>query len=275
MSATIRELTSSRSMQIDELTGDDTHILRYAVTGTAYQEKAKELVKAFAPLRVDGLFRATIEIDTDPDTISEGIGRGVWEATVTYTTKDIGEPTFSFDTTGSDVHVQQNINSINTYFPADPAVQGFWKGAINVTPDGVQGVDIATGAFTWTETYSYESDDPRLSTDYRYTLSELTATVNNAAFRGYEAGEVLLVGAQATNSGTNIIEVTYNFAVSKNEENIIIGDITVPFKKGWDYLWVQYQDVEGGGLFILQEPQSVTIDQVYEYTDFSLLEIGD
>ena len=160
-------------------------------------------------------------------------------------------------------------------FEWEMAVQGFWKGAINVTPDGVQGVDIATGAFTWTETYSYESDDPRLSAAYRHTLSELTATVNNAAFRGYEAGEVLFVGAQATNSGTNIIEVTYNFAVSKNEENIIIGDITVPFKKGWDYLWVQYQDVEGGGLFILQEPQSVTIDQVYEYTDFSLLEIGD
>jgi hypothetical protein len=52
-----------------------------------------------------------------------------------------------------------------------------------------------------------------------------------------------------------------------------MGDITGIDKKGWEYLWVRYQDAEDADVLVKQ-PAAVYVEQVYPYGDFSLLGIG-
>ncbi len=46
-------------------------------------------------------------------------------------------------------------------------------------------------------------------------------------------------------------------------------------KRGWDYLWVRYADVEDPtAKMLVQRPMAVYVEQVYPYRDFSGLGIG-
>jgi len=52
-----------------------------------------------------------------------------------------------------------------------------------------------------------------------------------------------------------------------------VGDIQNINKKGWEYLWVRYGDVEDQKVLIKQ-PESVYIERVYDSANFALLGIG-
>ena len=57
--------------------------------------------------------------------------------------------------------------------------------------------------------------------------------------------------------------------------NIVIGDITVPAKGGWEYLWVLYEDQEDAtAKRIVKRPIAAYVEQVRESGNFSLLGIG-
>jgi len=76
---------------------------------------------------------------------------------------------------------------------------------------------------------------------YRGTLFALTGKVNSAAFKGCAAGECLFLGAAGSKRGADDWEIAYRFAASPNRTNIVIGEITVASKKGWEYLWARLQ----------------------------------
>ncbi len=44
--------------------------------------------------------------------------------------------------------------------------------------------------------------------------------------------------------------MTFKFAVSPNAWNIRIGSMLIPFKYGWDYLWVRWADMKQNGVTI-------------------------
>ena len=52
-----------------------------------------------------------------------------------------------------------------------------------------------------------------------------------------------------------------------------VGDIVNVNKKGWEYLWVRYGDVEDQKVLIKQ-PESVYVERVYEPGNLTLLGIG-
>ncbi len=147
-----------------------------------------------------------------------------------------------------------------------------YGGLIGVTDDGVEGVDIDTAVSTFTETaYFYPWF---LTSNYVAFLSRAYGCVNNMPFRGFAEGEVRFLGASgAYRRGDKAIELTFKFAVSPNAWNIQIGNMLIPFKYGWDYLWVRWADMKRGGVTV-KVPIEAYVEQVYYGMNFGLLGIG-
>jgi hypothetical protein len=226
----------------------------------------------------------------------EYLGDKAWQLEVSYVSdgaNDDQQPdplkrSRSFDTGGATQHITQAIPSslfpegeqrFHTGSPAAPNM----KGAIGVDGDTVQGVDIVVPQLTWTETY----DVPTLyvTTAYIKKVSQLTGTVNNAAFRGFAEGEVLFMGASGSqqwdqDKGDGPWSLSYKFVASANQGQektfpaIKIGDIENIAKDGHDYLWVRYEDaVENSTL--LKKPKFVYVNKVYRRGNFKDLGIGE
>jgi len=77
--------------------------------------------------------------------------------------------------------------------------------------------------------------------------------------------------ASGSKRGDGAWEITYDFASSPNREGLTIGAITDIDKKGWEYLWVLYSDVEDGGM-LAKQPRAVYVEKVYEEGDFAKLD---
>ena len=87
------------------------------------------------------------------------------------------------------------------------------------------------------------------------------------------------MGASGRRTGDDpddLWEITYNFSVQRNQTDLDIGGITVATKRGWDYLWVRYEDqISSDSKSVLKKPVAVYIEKVYYGTDFTSLGIGN
>jgi hypothetical protein len=225
----------------------------------------------------------------------EYLGDQAWQLEVSYS-KDGGESeeqrdpmkrSRSFDTGGGTQHVTQAIgsdafpNGEQRFHTGSPAAPNMF-GAIGVDGDSVNGVDIIIPQLTWTE--SYDVPNQYVSTNYIKTVSSLTGTVNNAAFRTFAAGEVLFAGASGSqqwdsDKGDGPWNLSYKFIASPNQGSgktlpaITVGAVTNVEKDGHDYLWVRYEDsVANDTLF--KRPKFVYVNKVYRRADFSQLGLG-
>lgn len=107
---------------------------------------------------------------------------------------------------------------------------------------------------------------------YRGTLFNLTGKVNNASFKGLAAGECLFLGASGAKRGSDDWEITFRFAGSPNRTGITVGGIS---KKGWEYLWVRYADVEDtASNTLVKRLVAAYVEKVYEEGNFAALGIG-
>jgi len=87
---------------------------------------------------------------------------------------------------------------------------------------------------------------------------------------GRIVGQVVQLGQQDVDW-----EITFRFAASLNRTGISVGSITGIAKKGWEYLWVRYADVEDAGSnTLVKQPVAAYVEQVYEYGNFAALGIG-
>jgi hypothetical protein len=116
-----------------------------------------------------------------------------------------------------------------------------FKGAIGVTADSVEGVDITVPVYHFAETHYLA--DAVVTLAYKLTLFALTGRVNNSAFKGFAAGECLFLGAAGTKRGSGDWEVGYRFAFSPNVTGLTVGDITGINKKD-SHLCVRYADCD-------------------------------
>ena len=98
----------------------------------------------------------------------------------------------------------------------------------------------------------------------------------SASFKGMAAGECLFLGAAGSQRGSGEDwEINFRFAGSPNRTGITIGTITGIAKKGWEYLWVEYEAEEDSSANrIVKRPVAAHVEKVYEEGDFSILEIG-
>jgi len=270
-SITVEELQDSREI----VTGANASAtFRYIVRGTADESEALIALRDASPSSWGTLVRASRQVR--PIFVEvEQPERCIWEGTVSYAKYSRSEPpatgdsVFSFDTGGGTQHITQSLATTGVYPPGADR----HGGAIGVTGEGrIEGVDITVPIYNFSETHYIAAEEVTLG--YKLTLASLTGKVNDAPWKGFSGGEVLFLGASGSRRGTEDWEITFRFAASPNRTGITIGSITGISKKGWEYLWVLYETVEGDEGAV-KRPKAVYVEQVYEYANFALLGIGD
>lgn len=248
--------------------------LRYKVTDTTSDTVARIIATTSTATTFDVYGDASVvlwreRIDIEP------ISDDMWEAIVYYSAivLPVNESSFSFDTGGGSQHITQSIQTVQSV-PAPPNFSApNHKGAIGVTPDSVEGVDVVVPVYQFSETYVFASS--AVDGAYKAALFYLTGRVNDDTFRDFAAGEVLFLGAGGSKRGDGLWEIQFRFAASPNATGLVIGDITGVNKKGWEYLWVRYKDeVDGTAKGIVKTPEAAYVEQVYYEGDFDGLGIG-
>ena len=134
-------------------------------------------------------------------------------------------------------------------------------------------MDITVPVYNFTETHYVATG--LVTGAYKAALFALTGKVNNATFRGFAPGEVLFQGASGSKRGPDDWEITYRFAASPNVSGLVVGSMTGISKRGWEYLWVRYEDAEDtAAKALVKQPLAVYVEQVYPYGNFAGLGIG-
>ncbi len=264
MAVTVHEKWESRPTTTGENPSVD---LIYAVRGTDSDLEAKAALAAASPVLYDGLVRQSRHI--------ERVAEEVWEGTVRYGRKEppeTGDSSYQFDTGGGTQHITQSLTTKGRYPAPGFAAPGF-GGAIGVTHEDVEGVDITVPVYSFSETHYVDME--HVTDAYKMALFALTGKVNSGAFRNFAAGEVLFLGASGAKRGEDNWEIGFRFAASPNVTDLRIGHITIAAKRGWEYLWVRYTDVEDvGAKMLVKQPVAAYVEQVYEECDFAGLGIG-
>ncbi len=263
MTVTVEEKWESRETTL----GDGSSVdLLYIIRGTDDDVTAHADLLATAPVFYGGLVRQSSHI--------ERIAEETWEGTVRYgklEPPETGDSSFSFDTGGGTQHITQSLATVGAYAASGPAPN--FGGAIGATRDSVEGVDITVPVYNFSETHSIGT--LLVTAAYKATLFYLTGTVNNGPFRGFAQGEVLFLGASGSKRGQEDWEITYRFAAGPNVLGLAVGEITGIAKRGWEYLWVRYEDAEDtAAKALVKRPVAVYIEQVYPWGDFAGLGIG-
>jgi len=230
------------------------------ITGAADETTAQAVADANVPATFLGMFLQDYSISER--------GGGLWDVTINYSPVDRSEPAVSFETSGGTQTITQALATIGTYTNDDPVID--FKGAIRPSDQSVEGCEITVPVFNFTETHYFPVSSP----PSQATIFGVTGKVNSDAFRGFAIGEVLFLGASGSQQGDEDWQVDYSFAASPNVTGLSIGGITGITKRGWDYLWVYYANVQDDtGKVVRRVPRQVNVEQVYQYTPFSGLGI--
>lgn len=272
MPATLIELFEGRSQDIS---GKLSAVIPYAIIGATDEDDAKATALASIPTTHNGIPRSGISG-------LECINASTWKVTARYQQPDssggsdtaVLENTFTFETGGGTQNVKQSRGYLSRrYSDDDPSGGTLVESAINFDGENVNGVDIVIPQYQWSETYWWAT----ASDAFKAIIANNTGCYNNATFRGFAAGEVLFLGASGTKQGNGWWQITYKFAYSKNQASLSIGTsgITVAAKKGWDYLWIRYEDaIDAAMSNRIKKPVAAYIEEVYQPADFSVLGIG-
>lgn len=272
MAAIVSEKPESRRC------GDDFAEIGYTVRNEADGSAARAAVLAAAPATYDG--KALDDVQVDPVFVdSTNAAACIWDAVARYALADAvplaaGESSFIFETSGGTQHITQSRSTISRT-PAPGGTAPDFKGAIGVSSDGksVEGVDIVVPVYEFAETHI--KTDASVTAAYKAILFGLTGRTNDATFKGLAAGECLFLGASGSKRGDGNWEISFRFAGSPSVTNEPVGDITVPAKKGWEYLWVLYEPApDDTAKAVVAKPKAAYVERVYRSGDFSTLGIG-
>jgi hypothetical protein len=200
-------------------------------------------------------------------------GYAQYKVAVNYEQKkhNTGEWTFSFDTTGATFKLKIAREHLGTYFPPGTPLADTNPnhGAIGRKLDGeCEGADIVVPALKLSVTFRFPVGI--VSIPYVKILAGATGCTNSSPFLGFNAGELLFLGATGADGSSAETEVGFQFAASKNQSGLQLGDITGIVKSGHAYLWVEFEpDVDSGGKSVVSKPLRVNVERVYDAIDFA------
>jgi len=256
----------------------------YVIADTPKEADDYQAVQEFANANVPATY-ANLTIDSVK---IRRKGPDVWDCEAQYRAQSQTQgqqPTYPFKVrttlsiTGEQAHITQSYATVGAY-SADGGDPPDFGGAIGVTRDRVEGVDIVVPKIEYSEEFTWQY--AQVNAAYLTILQNLAGKVNAGTFRGRAPGEVLFTGAEVTQTTGSPSEteltIAYRFAISPNIQSLQVGGMTISAKRGWDYLWVRYeQEVRsrgGGGKKLVLQPRYAYVEQVYLYADFGLLGIG-
>lgn len=259
---TFDEMPESRS----ETYRPPTFNLVYNAVG----EFRSDLVAAYAlnatpitVLRQTGtLFRQDLQIEPN--------GWSNYIITVPYAprTKEVGAATFSFDTTGGTLNLKCARQHIATYESSGVVAGNHHKGAIGVTKDGVEGVEVVTPVLKLN--YSFKHPAGQINETQARVIAGLTGSVNGDVWHGFQPGELLFLGGTGSDGTDAEAEVGYQFAASQNQSALSFGDINSIAKKGFEAYWVEFKNAVAEGN-AARQPWRVHIERVYDPIAFQLV----
>lgn len=278
MSVTIKERFNSRPRTVDK---NGAVELRYWAKGSDDDQVITDLALDTLPEDYIDLPRQRVRV--------EPLGAGIWDIVGEYAPNNrtnverrepepppkVGDVKISFDTTGGTKHITHSKETVQTVPAAGYTDVPDFHGGINVTDDGVEGVDVVVPQCTYAEEHQIAAATVTLA--YLNTLVGLTGKTNNATWRGFAAGELLFMGAKVDGRlGEDFYTVTFSFSASPNVTGLEIGGaIDGIAKDGHEYVWVATERVEDAtaGKLILR-PLAAYVERVYDAGDFSALGIG-
>lgn len=247
--------------------------LIFDVQGTGDEDEVLALIAppgGAAPAVYLGLLLE--DINVEPNWSDECINDGLWKVTVSYIRFE-NDTEFTFDTTGGTEHITQSLVDVASFGRPGETPPDF-KGAIGVTDDRVEGVDVTVPKLEFTETYQFL--DEEVGIDYKLTLSFLTGSVNQSDWKGYPAGTLKFMGAVGSKRGDDNWSITFRFAHNANRHlPYDVGEVTGVTNDGWHYVWTRYAEFEDGtAVSLARRPISVHVAQVAPTAEFSDLGIG-
>lgn len=259
--------------------------------GEIAEEALIDYVKSQAPRRLQGLPLESINVE-------EMYNLSNWAVNVSYGFSSSSTPDQAGESTRAEIEekagedcvdVSADIgagttNVIHSFTPPDGDLSDMAVAEgvtlrtdllINEQADGTAlGVDIYSPEMDYSETHIFNND--KMSTSYMVGVLENACVVNNISFRGFEAGEVLFVGASFNRSDADW-KVTFRFKIKRNETSISLPGFSRPFEKtGWKYLWVYSKETKtevGEEISIRSYPIARYIETVYKESDFGFLGI--
>jgi hypothetical protein len=267
MPASIAEFYRSPS-----ITGDlksSSSEITYKITGTEDETAAYALLLATAPatLIIDGYVLAKRVFGLEHDDY------GVWTGTCRFSKREleVSESTYQFETGGGNTHITHSIATVQSIKLGGGTAPNN-NNAIGWNGREIAGCDIISPVYNFSETHVLAAVD--VDAAYKLALFRATGKVNNAGFKGFATGEVLFLGASGSLRTTeNEWEISYRFAASENATGLSVGGITGINKKGWEYLWLYFQD-EVSQDVLVKKPLAAYVEQVYQTADFSTIGIG-
>ena len=271
MAGRIREYYRTPSGTISRT--DPRFTIAYKITHTIDPDEVISLLMAEAPtswsLTGHVLANVTYEFDVEDHM--------VWNGIVNYSKKsrektplEEGQSSYNFETSGGTVHMNRSLETISKY-PAPGVTAPEFYGLIGWNDGQADGVDVVSPVFNFSETHVLPAST--VNNGYKLALYRATGKVNAGAFKGLAAGEVLFLGASGTSRGDDAWEINYRFAASENITGLTIGDITGVAKKGWEYLWVYFED-DVSESTLIKKPRVAIVDRVHETWNFAAIGIG-
>lgn len=229
---------------------DSSEEIVFIVTGTNIDAAMHAAVQTSIPFFVTQNYYGSIHTLTLQGYDYEYLGADKYRVVAKYSRRlpegnDEGlgpQSEYSFDTTGGTVRVTHGKVISETTWTGGVVVPS--NGGINITEDGVDGIDMIVPRFAWEETHYLP--DTFVTPAYQITLRDLTGRVNDATWRGNAKGEVRFLGARGSKRGRDQWQITYAFEASPNATSIKIAEgtayeITVPAKEGFHVLHVRTQ----------------------------------
>lgn len=268
MAITVEERWRSGVITVGE---ESTATLEYLVFGTDDPAEANGSLFTETPATYQSLPRMGANV-------TGRVAEEIWAAEVIYGTgggslsKLTGTSVFNFD-----------IRSENIRITHAPVIQsavaaGYTfrdrKGGIGWDGERFEGIDVPTPVYSFSETHYLAS--AFVTSTYKQTVKSIARNpVNNAAFRGFAAGEVLFLGVSGSLRSVTQWELTFAFQAQENLAGLTIGDITGVNKDGWDYLNVEFDIVKDATAKVIKKiPKQVTVHRPLGRSNFAGLGIG-
>ena len=205
-----------------------------------------------------------------------------FEATTTYV--EPADPTggaeeketlrLSFNISTETEHITQSLKTVN-WCVRDGATRLNTMGVIGQTPDlEAQDCDILTAKLSIDYTTYYPQR--YVTFDWVRSLSRVVAHPNDAKYKGFNVGELMLVGVSgAYRQLLKDWEISYSFLTSPTVRDLVIDGLgTVTEKIGFDYLWIRYEKfMHPSNKLTLQRPLQANVERVYTFVDYRVLGI--
>lgn len=179
-------------------------------------------------------------------------------------------PEYSWETAGGTKRLMKSYDVVSSHI--DPAIGGTppdIKGAIGLSKDGVEGVDVPANQFSWSVTYEFAF----VTRKYLRTLRNLTNTVNAYEWQGRDVRGIRFDGSSGRIGKDGKAEVTFRFTEMDRQTFVAVGAMVIPEIKGFDHLDIGF----GGAVsesFKIEVPQRAYVHKIYLEADFTELGIG-